>query len=132
LIRVFMANMIVGHAKNLFLVTRIRPAKNMSVAKLQDDPRDATLETKFTLPNTWYRDGDVMGSSSMFFAGLILVTRNRFLAWPTIIFAINTLINQHPLRSKDGQGGGWNSILLCTTALFAAYFPLLLMPKPVN
>lgn len=63
----------------------------------------------------------------MFFAGLILVTRNRFvlhrvneifiydwhrfLAWPTIIFAVNGLINQHPLRSKDGQGGGWNNVL---------------------
>lgn len=28
----------------------------MSVAKLQDDPRDAALETKFTLPNSWYKD----------------------------------------------------------------------------
>ncbi|KAF8741047.1 hypothetical protein AX14_005952 [Amanita brunnescens Koide BX004] len=83
----------------------------MSVAKTQEDPRDATLEVKFTLPNTWYRDNDVLGSSTMFFAGLILVTRNRFLAWPAVIFAINGLINHHPLRSKDGQGGGWNNIL---------------------
>ncbi|KAF8352089.1 hypothetical protein F5887DRAFT_874026 [Amanita rubescens] len=106
----------------------------MSVAKLQDDPRDAALETKFTLPNSWYRDSGmyVLGSSTMFFAGLILVTRNRFLAWPTVIFAINGLINQHPLRSKDGQGGGWNNVFLCVTALFAAYFPLFLMPTPVN
>lgn len=42
---------------------------------------------------------------------LSLMTKLRFLAWPTIIFAINSLINQHPLRSKDGQGGGWNSVL---------------------
>ncbi|KAF8741048.1 hypothetical protein AX14_005952 [Amanita brunnescens Koide BX004] len=104
----------------------------MSVAKTQEDPRDATLEVKFTLPNTWYRDNDVLGSSTMFFAGLILVTRNRFLAWPAVIFAINGLINHHPLRSKDGQGGGWNNIFLCTMALLASYFPLLLMPKSFN
>jgi hypothetical protein len=66
----------------------------------------------------------------MFFAGLIMMTRNRFayfylpikemaskhlhrfLAWPAIIFAINSFVNQHPLRSKDGAiAGGWNNIL---------------------
>ncbi|KAK2460771.1 hypothetical protein APHAL10511_007241 [Amanita phalloides] len=104
----------------------------MSSTKPRDDPRDATLEAKFVLPNTWHRDGsDTLGSSSMFFAGLIMVTRNRFLAWPAVIFAINSLINQHPLRSKDGQAGAWSNLFLCATALLASYFPLFLMPKSV-
>ncbi|KAM6501086.1 hypothetical protein JOM56_004100 [Amanita muscaria] len=76
-----------------------------------NDPRDASLERKLTLPNTWPRDGGILATSSMFFAGLIMVTRNRFLAWPALVFAINSFINQHPLRSKDGSAGGWNNIL---------------------
>jgi hypothetical protein len=102
----------------------------MSGAK--DDPRDASLETKVTLPKTWSTDGDNLssGASSMFFAGLIMMTRNRFLAWPAIIFAINGFVNQHPLRSQDGNiAGGWNNILLSLTAFFAVYFPLFMVPR---
>ncbi|KIL68361.1 hypothetical protein M378DRAFT_158157 [Amanita muscaria Koide BX008] len=93
-----------------------------------NDPRDASLERKLTLPNTWPRDGESLATSSMFFAGLIMVTRNRFLAWPALVFAINSFINQHPLRSKDGTAGGWNNIFLSMTAFFAVYFPLFMTP----
>ncbi|KAF8635590.1 hypothetical protein AX15_000238 [Amanita polypyramis BW_CC] len=104
----------------------------MSATKPQDDPRDAALETRFTLPNTWYRDGDSLGSSGVVMAGLIMVTRNRYLSWPAVILAVNSLINQHPLRSKDGQAGGWSNIFMCATALLAAYFPLFIIPTPVS
>ncbi|PFH53446.1 hypothetical protein AMATHDRAFT_137362 [Amanita thiersii Skay4041] len=106
----------------------------MSQLKAYDDPRDPAQESKFTLPNTWYRDeSDGLSSSGMFLAGLIMVTRNRYLAWPATLFAVNGLINQHPLRSKEGRAiGGWNNILLCLSALVASYFPLFFIPKPVS
>jgi hypothetical protein len=62
----------------------------------QDEPRDPSLETKVTLPKTWYRESngsfpqtlyvrlfcswysiDGLGTSAMFLSGLIIVTRNR-------------------------------------------------------
>lgn len=66
----------------------------------KNDPRDASLETEFTTPKTWFRDtsgascytveypisnlpclcgiSDGLGASGMFLSGLIMVTRNRY------------------------------------------------------
>ncbi|TFK31452.1 hypothetical protein BDQ12DRAFT_640064 [Crucibulum laeve] len=94
-----------------------------------DDPRDASLEAPFTLPATWYQEtSDGLNTSGMFLSGLIMVTRNRFLAWPAIIFSINSVVNQHPLRQKDG-GGGWSNLMLCVSALFASYIPVFVITR---
>ncbi|KAJ7704287.1 hypothetical protein B0H17DRAFT_1126662 [Mycena rosella] len=102
------------------------------MSKVTDDPRDASLETKFTLPGSWYRESfDGLSTSGMFLSGLIMVTRNRpsFIAWPAVLFGIASIINIHPMRSKDGGGAGasLSSLLLCIMALFASYMPLLMI-----
>ncbi|KAF9777516.1 hypothetical protein BJ322DRAFT_1015625 [Thelephora terrestris] len=67
-----------------------------------NDPRDASLETRVTFPKSWSREEhDALGSSNMMLSGLIIVTRNRYLAWPGLFLAISGAINQHPLRTKD-------------------------------
>ncbi|KAJ7507265.1 hypothetical protein B0H11DRAFT_1706375 [Mycena galericulata] len=93
-----------------------------------DDPRDASLEVKFSMPATWYRqDFDGLNTSGMFLSGLILVTRNRFLAWPAVLFGISSTINVHPLRSKEGNSGPMSSLLLCIMALLSAYLPMFMI-----
>ncbi|KAJ7624998.1 hypothetical protein DFH06DRAFT_913831, partial [Mycena polygramma] len=94
-----------------------------------DDPRDPSLETKFKLPNTWYGENfDGLATSGMFLSGLIMVTRNRFLAWPSVLFGISSAINVHPLRAKEGGGSGTlGSLLLSIGALIAAYMPLFMI-----
>ncbi|KAF8921174.1 hypothetical protein BDZ89DRAFT_1004871, partial [Hymenopellis radicata] len=95
------------------------------------DPRDASLETKFTLPPIWYREtNDGLGTSGMFLSGLIMVTRNRYLAWPSVLFGISTLINQHPLRAKEGSSGAFSNLLLCASALVASYLPMFIINPP--
>ncbi|KAJ3561049.1 hypothetical protein NP233_g10436 [Leucocoprinus birnbaumii] len=67
----------------------------------KDDPRDPYQEVVLTFPKTWYQESsDGLNSSGMFLSGLIMVTRNRFLAWPAVMFSLNTMFNQHPARSK--------------------------------
>ncbi|KAJ7326402.1 hypothetical protein DFH08DRAFT_710692 [Mycena albidolilacea] len=100
------------------------------MSKVIDDPRDASLETKFKLPGTWYGENfDGLSTSGMFLSGLIMVTRNRFLAWPSVLFGISSTINIHPLRAKDGgsAAGSLSSLLLCVGALVTAYLPLFMI-----
>ncbi|KAJ7598965.1 hypothetical protein C8J56DRAFT_770822 [Mycena floridula] len=95
---------------------------------MADDPRNAALETKFVLPSTWARESsDVLGSSGMLLSGLIMVTRNRYLAWPSLAFAINAFFNQHPMRSKDGGSGAFSNLALCLMALLTSYIPLFMV-----
>ncbi|KIK04455.1 hypothetical protein K443DRAFT_416750 [Laccaria amethystina LaAM-08-1] len=102
-----------------------------SVKNSHDDPRDASLEVPFSLPKNWYKESnEALSTSGMFFSGLIMVTRNRYLAWPAVLFGINSLINQHPLRAKEGSGGGWSNLLLCVSALVASYIPVFIITKP--
>ncbi|KAJ7031648.1 hypothetical protein C8F04DRAFT_1185806 [Mycena alexandri] len=100
------------------------------MSKVIDDPRDASLETKFCLPATWYGESfDGLSTSGMFLSGLIMVTRNRYLAWPSVAFGITSTINVHPLRAKDGAGsaGQLSSLVLCLMALVGSYLPLLMI-----
>ncbi|KAL0570020.1 hypothetical protein V5O48_011939 [Marasmius crinis-equi] len=76
----------------------------MSSSKVTDDPRDASLETPFTLPSAWRGESYDLSTTGMMFSGLIMITRNRFLAWPAVMFGLNGLFNQHPLRNKEGGG----------------------------
>ncbi|GLB39822.1 hypothetical protein LshimejAT787_0703320 [Lyophyllum shimeji] len=98
-----------------------------------DDPRDPAQETKEILPYTWYREStaDTVNTMGMFLSGLIVVTRNRYLAWGALLFAISGMVNSHPIRSKDGISHGWSTLLLCISAFFASYFPFHRTPVPL-
>ncbi|EJF61686.1 hypothetical protein BD309DRAFT_1082237 [Dichomitus squalens] len=97
-----------------------------------DDPRDPSAEVKLTLPDTWQVESmDPLGSSMMFVSGLIMVTRNRYLAWPSLLLSINSVTNSHPLRVKEGAQTGLSVIMLGIGALLASYLPLIMItPKP--
>ncbi|KAI0028062.1 hypothetical protein K488DRAFT_59653 [Vararia minispora EC-137] len=99
----------------------------------QDDPRDVSRAVKRTPPAIWTQESaDAMGTSGMFLAGMIMVTRNRYLAWPSLMFGVSSYINYHPLRTKEGQPPIAN-LLLSFAALIASYVPLFLeTPKPVQ
>jgi len=95
-----------------------------------DDPRNSALETPFVLPKTWYRHGeanDGARSSGLFLSGLIMVTRNRYLAWPSLLFGLTTLINEHPLRSDTRAG--WSNIAMYFFVLIASYIPVFVISK---
>ena len=78
----------------------------------------------------------------MFISGMIMVTRNRYvcvhlqpharrtqhlahtclwacryLAWPAFLLSLNSVINQHPLRTKEG-GQNNVSVLMCVLCSF--------------
>ncbi|KAF9255855.1 hypothetical protein L218DRAFT_883157 [Marasmius fiardii PR-910] len=99
------------------------------MSKITDDPRDASLEVKFSVPNTWHEDTTDLSSTGMMFSGLIMVTRNRYLAWPAVALSLNGWINKHPLRSKDGGGASLSNVSLCIMALVASYLPMFMVTK---
>ncbi|KAI0767427.1 hypothetical protein C8Q74DRAFT_1370216 [Fomes fomentarius] len=93
-----------------------------------DDPRDSQGEVKLSLPETWQVESvDALGSSMMFISGLIMVTRNRYLAWPALLLSINSVVNQHPLRTKEGGSGTASVIAIGVGALIASYLPLIMI-----
>ncbi|KAH6910730.1 hypothetical protein BKA70DRAFT_1271368 [Coprinopsis sp. MPI-PUGE-AT-0042] len=109
-----------------------QPAGSTMSTTKHDDPRDSSLETRYCPPKTWYLDSnEAMSTSGMFLSGLIMITKNRFLAWPSVLFGISTLINQHPMRSKEGAGGNWSSLALCISALVASYIPVFVITRSV-
>ncbi|TFK53125.1 hypothetical protein OE88DRAFT_1656991 [Heliocybe sulcata] len=97
-----------------------------------DDPRDPSLERRLSFPRAWIADAsDGASASGMMLSGLIMVTKNRYLAWPNLLFAINSAINRHPLRTKDSANPPLSSLMLAVVALFASYFPLFMItPSP--
>ncbi|KAI0301238.1 hypothetical protein BC826DRAFT_904800 [Russula brevipes] len=98
------------------------------VQSLHDDPRDPSLESKFTIPQTWSTqdNADGLATSGMFLAGLIMVTRNRILAWPSLLLGLGAWINQHPLRTREGGTPPIANLMLALSALLASYLPLVL------
>ncbi|TCD64882.1 hypothetical protein EIP91_003458 [Steccherinum ochraceum] len=93
-----------------------------------DDPRDASSETKLTFPETWQVDSsDALSASVMFVSGLIMVSRNRYLAWPALVLSINSAANQHPLRTKEGGNSPLSTLVLAVCALLASYFPMFMV-----
>ncbi|CCL99073.1 uncharacterized protein FIBRA_01085 [Fibroporia radiculosa] len=96
-----------------------------------DDPRDSSAEATVTFPATWQTDApDGFNATIMFGTGLIMITRNRFLAWPSLLLALNGLINQHPLRTKEGGNSPITTLIVAATALVTAYLPLIMIgPK---
>ncbi|TFL03899.1 hypothetical protein BDV98DRAFT_563238 [Pterulicium gracile] len=98
----------------------------------KDDPRDASLQTRMTLPASWSSKSksptEMFSTSTMMMSGLIMLSRNRFLAWPSLLFGINSIINAHPARMSDG-GGHYSAFFLSLSALFASYLPLFMITK---
>ncbi|KAJ7628559.1 hypothetical protein FB45DRAFT_918623 [Roridomyces roridus] len=98
------------------------------MSKQVDDPRDASLETRYTKAPTWVgQDFEGLNTSAMFLSGLIMVTRNRYLAWPSLILGISSMINMHPLRAREGSTGSFSSLILSIGALIASYLPMLMV-----
>ncbi|THH28984.1 hypothetical protein EUX98_g5200 [Antrodiella citrinella] len=98
-----------------------------------DDPRDVSCETKLSFPESWQVEGsDGLSAGVLFTSGLIMVSRNsRFLAWPALLLSINSIINQHPLRTKEGGNSPISTTILAVCALVASYVPLLMItPGP--
>ncbi|KAH8829143.1 hypothetical protein DL96DRAFT_1596831 [Flagelloscypha sp. PMI_526] len=96
----------------------------------KDDPRDASLEASFTLPPTYYRESyEGLATSGMMLSGLIMVTRNRFLAWPSLILGLNGYVNQHPMRAKDGASSALSNMVMVGVALFASYLPFFMVSR---
>ncbi|KIY52704.1 hypothetical protein FISHEDRAFT_55691 [Fistulina hepatica ATCC 64428] len=100
---------------------RVQFSINLSFALLimsstRDDPRDASKETPFKLPSTWYREEDTIGSTGMLLSGVIIMTRNRYMAWAALFFALSQWTNHHPMRAKEG-GGPVASLMLTLSAL---------------
>lgn len=72
----------------------------------------------------------------------------RFLAWPAIMFSLNSMFNQHPVRSK-GEISIWSNLMyvplvvtlileisclthanrLCISALLASYIPMVIISR---
>jgi len=93
-----------------------------------NDPRDSSLEIKVCFPKKWSRESnDALSASAMFLSGLILVTRNRYLAWPALMLSICGVVTQHPLRTREGAIGVWSGVMLSISAVFAAYLPFFLL-----
>ncbi|KAH9974237.1 hypothetical protein BGW80DRAFT_1302935 [Lactifluus volemus] len=101
---------------------------------VHDDPRDTSLETRFTIPKSWSSQDNLDGlaTSGMFLAGLIMVTRNRILAWPSLLLGFGAWINQHPLRTKEGGTPPMSNLILGFSALVVAYLPLILRNAPAT
>ncbi|KAG2347252.1 hypothetical protein BDR05DRAFT_928034 [Suillus weaverae] len=97
------------------------------------DPRDSTRETKLSLPKTWHAESaDAMGSMGMFLAGLVLVSRNRYLAWPVALLALSSFMNQHPIRTKEGGSTPWTALMTATFALLVSHAAMFTFTDPVT
>jgi len=93
----------------------------------QSDPRDPSLEVPLSLPKSWKQDYEGMAALSMFLSGGVMISRNRYLAWPALLVAIAGYVSARPMRQKDG-GQGLSGILFALAAMFAAYLPLFFLP----
>ncbi|KAF8513558.1 hypothetical protein BU17DRAFT_53132 [Hysterangium stoloniferum] len=93
----------------------------------QSDPRDASLEAPLTLPKSWKKDVEGLSAISMFVSGAVMVSRNRYLAWPALIVAIAGYVTSRPMRQKDG-GQGFSGIVFALAAMFTAYLPMFILP----
>ncbi|KAH7106838.1 hypothetical protein BKA62DRAFT_765414 [Auriculariales sp. MPI-PUGE-AT-0066] len=69
----------------------------------REDPRDSSAEVKLSLPRGWSKDSEGYGSMAFTLSSMVMVTRNKFLAWPAVFLDAYTVINQRPLRSKDSN-----------------------------
>jgi hypothetical protein len=48
---------------------------------------------------------------------IFVIPTVRYLAWPSVLFGLNTMFNAHPLRAKEG-GAGWSNMAYVSLSLF--------------
>ncbi|KZV96049.1 hypothetical protein EXIGLDRAFT_765733 [Exidia glandulosa HHB12029] len=96
-----------------------------------NDPRDASLEVPLSTPRTWTMGTDAFGAMTMLMSGMVMVTRNRYLAWPALLVTLVALVNQQPLRTKDG-GSALNSVLFAISGLIVTYLPQFIIPPSTS
>ncbi|GJJ14696.1 hypothetical protein Clacol_008963 [Clathrus columnatus] len=106
---------------------RVMRSSKLSLMAPPSDPRDPSLEVPLTLPKSWTKDNEGLAALSMLLSGGVMVTRNRYFAWPALIFALSGYINTRPLRTKEG-GQGLSGIAFALAAMLAAYLPYLILP----
>ncbi|KZT43435.1 hypothetical protein SISSUDRAFT_1057827 [Sistotremastrum suecicum HHB10207 ss-3] len=93
-----------------------------------DDPRDASLEVPLSPPRSWKTSEDSgTGGSAMFLSAAVMVTRNRYLAWPALFMALSNHFNQQPMRSKDNNNT-LISIMVSFFALLTSYLATFVVP----
>jgi len=64
----------------------------------------------------------------MLLSGAVMVTRNRYLAWPALLIALAGYVNTRPMRQKADGGQGLSGIVFALAALFSSYLPYLFLP----
>jgi len=95
-----------------------------------NDPRDASLEVAYRLPKSWdKKPSDIAESMVMMLSGVAMFSRNYFIAWPTLILAVTSLVNRHPIRAKD-SGQAYSSVGFAFIALLVAYIPRFIIQPP--
>ncbi|GBE83436.1 hypothetical protein BKA93DRAFT_357189 [Sparassis latifolia] len=98
------------------------------MSTVADDPRDSSAVSPLTFPDTWETDApDGFSATVMFVCGLIMVTRNRYIAWPALMMALNTYFNRHPLRAKEGSSSPLGALGMAGGALVSSYLPMFLI-----
>ncbi|KAG8930904.1 hypothetical protein FRC03_007768 [Tulasnella sp. 419] len=102
----------------------------MSSHKSKDDPRDASLGVKISLPKSWTSESDATASLAMLLAGVTMFTRNTNFAWITLFVAVNGWINQHPKRLKEG-GQSLVAVFAAIGCLLTANMPRFILQTPV-
>ncbi|KIM52012.1 hypothetical protein SCLCIDRAFT_1224108 [Scleroderma citrinum Foug A] len=97
----------------------------------QLEVRDSSREVKLTLPRSWRVESiDPFGSVGMFLAGMVMVTKNRYLAWPVLVVAISGVMNQHPLRTKEGGNNPWANLVMAVFALVMSHLSMFTFTDP--
>ncbi|KAL7408878.1 hypothetical protein BDY24DRAFT_259520 [Mrakia frigida] len=75
------------------------------------DPRSSAVQVPFHMLRGdlfWTPRADPIATAAMISAGGALVSKNRILAWPSLLIAIFSFVNSKPLRTSDstvGAGG---------------------------
>ncbi|KAJ8597751.1 hypothetical protein M405DRAFT_694118, partial [Rhizopogon salebrosus TDB-379] len=69
-------------------------------------PQDAARETKLSLPKMWHAESVGTLCCSAYF-----LCATKYLAWPVALLALSSVMNQHPLRTKEGGSTLWATLM---------------------
>ncbi|KAI6145033.1 hypothetical protein BKA82DRAFT_4169587 [Pisolithus tinctorius] len=95
------------------------------------DAKDPSREVNLILPRSWRVEStDAFGSVGMFLAGVVMVTKNRYLVWPVLVLSISGVMNQRPMRYKDSGNSPWTNLTMAIFALIISHLPMLTFTDP--